>query len=111
MSWLRPLHFSLSVENPVFYPKRPDDDARLLVMRLDLSRGARVTLDVYDKSDNHLATIVEKRKHSGGEHYRVWDGRDEAGEVLPSGSYLVEATAHTLFTSVTSAVWVYVDAK
>lgn len=110
VTWLRPLHFSLSVENPVFYPKRPDDDARLLVMRLNLSRGARVTLDVYDKSDNHRATIVEKRKHSGGEHYRVWDGRDEAGNVLPSGSYLVEATAHTLFTSVTSAVWVYVDA-
>lgn len=110
ITWLRPLHFSLSVENPVFYPRRSDDDARLLVMRLDLSRGARVTLDVYDKADRHVTTIVEKRKHTGGEHFRVWDGRDDAGDVLSSGSYLIEATADTLFTSVTSAVWIYVDA-
>nr|WP_290665484.1 FlgD immunoglobulin-like domain containing protein [Ardenticatena sp.] len=107
--WMRPLHFSLSVENPVFYPNRPDD-SRLLVMNLDLSRPARVTIRVYDQMDNLVATLVEKRKHRRGDHFRLWDGRDEYGNVLPSGSYLVEATADTRFTTVTSAVWVYVDA-
>ncbi len=109
VAWVRPLRFSLSVENPVFYPFRPDD-SRLLIMRLDLSRGARVTLRVYDQQDRLVATIVEKRKHSSGEHYRLWDGRDEAGNVLPSGSYLIEATASTRLISATSAAWVYLDA-
>ncbi|MDQ7029197.1 MAG: FlgD immunoglobulin-like domain containing protein [Ardenticatenia bacterium] len=109
VAWMRPLRFSLSVENPVFYPFRPDD-SRLLIMRLDLSRGARVTLRVYDQQDRLVATIVEKRKHSSGEHFRLWDGRDEAGHVLPSGSYLIEATASTRLISATSAARVYLDA-
>ncbi len=108
-AWWRPLRFSLSVENPVFYPLRPDD-SHLLVMRLELSRPARVTLSVYDQMDRFVLTIVEKRRFGSGEHYRLWDGRDELGQVLPTGSYLIEATASTRLASVTSTAWVYLDA-
>lgn len=108
-AWWRPLRFSLSVENPVFYPFH-SDDSRLLVMRLELSRSARVTINVYDQMDRLVATVVEKRRFGGGEHFRLWDGRDEIGQVLPSGSYLIEATASTGLSSVTSTAWVYLDA-
>lgn len=107
--WLRPIHFVLSVDSPTFYPNRPDD-SRTLTMRLDLSRAAKVTLDVYDQMDRHVASLVENRRHTGGEHFRLWDGRDSFGHVLPTGTYLIEATARTLTSSVSSAVWVRLDA-
>ncbi|HYN87284.1 MAG TPA: FlgD immunoglobulin-like domain containing protein [Ardenticatenaceae bacterium] len=106
--WRRPVHLSLSVDRPNLTPNQPGQH-RTLTMRLDLSRAARVSLDVYDQMDQHVTTLVEDRRHSGGEHFRLWDGRDRTGQILPAGNYQIEATARTLAGSVTSAVWVQLD--
>lgn len=53
---------------------------------LELSRPGRVRLDVYD-----MAGSLRSNVHSGGldagRHVVAWNGRDNAGQLLPSGLY------------------------
>jgi flagellar hook assembly protein FlgD len=103
-----PIAFDLTVDYPVFYPNRPTE-RRMLIMRMNLSRGAKIALDVYDEFNRHIATLVDERKMSNGEHFRLWDGRNNIGQTLHGGSYLVQATARTATNTATSAVWVRLD--
>lgn len=103
-----PIAFDLTVDYPVFYPNRPTEQ-RMLIMRVHLSRGAKVDLDIYDEFNRHVATLMEQRGLSSGEHFRLWDGRNSVGQLLQGGSYLVQATARTATNTATSAVWVRLD--
>jgi flagellar hook assembly protein FlgD len=47
-----------------------------------------VTLAVYDLRGRLVCTLVEAFQRMG-EHGVIWDGRDDAGRSLASGSYLV----------------------
>ncbi len=103
-----PLAFEVTVDYPTFYPNRPGEQ-RLLILRLFMSRGATVDIDVYDEFNRHVATLVDSRKQGAGEHFRLWDGRNAAGQVLPSGSYRIQAGARTATNHASSAVWVRLD--
>jgi flagellar hook assembly protein FlgD len=50
-----------------------------------------VNLDVFD-IEGRLVTRLVKEDQSAGDHQVTWDGRDEAGNVLPSGVYLSRLT-------------------
>lgn len=49
-------------------------------------RGARVLLQVFDVLGSKIKTLVAKF-HFGGRYSVVWDGRDEAGRTVSSGTY------------------------
>jgi len=104
----RPIRLGLSVDRPTFYPNHPDQ-ASLLTIRLDVSRDARVAIYVNDEMGRSVTTLVENRRYNAGVHTRLWDGRNSFRHLLPSGLYQIEATAHTTFNSVSSAVWVTMD--
>lgn len=103
-----PVAFDLTADYSTFYPNRASDQ-RLLILRLNLSRSARVDIDVYDEFHRHVASLVEKRTFGDGEHFRLWDGRNRSGQLLQEGSYLIQATARTATASSNSAVWVRLD--
>ncbi|MGB0383785.1 MAG: FlgD immunoglobulin-like domain containing protein [Ardenticatenaceae bacterium] len=103
-----PIAFELTTDYPVFYPNRADEQ-RMLIMRMYLSRAAKVDLDVYDEFNRHIVTLIDADKKSVGEHFRLWDGRNALGDLLQGGSYLVQATASTTTNSPTRAVWVRLD--
>ncbi|MBA3534541.1 MAG: hypothetical protein H0T73_21695 [Ardenticatenales bacterium] len=103
-----PVAFELTVDHPVFYPNRPND-MRMLIVRFHLSRGAKVDITVYDEFNRQVATLMEGRKQGAGEHFRLWDGRNTVGQILPGGSYLIQAAARTPTNTATSSVWVRLD--
>lgn len=103
-----PIAFDITADSPTFYPNRISEN-RLMVLRLNLSRGARVDIDVYDEFNRHIMSLVERRPFGEGEHFRLWDGRGERGTLLNEGSYLIQATARTLTATASSAVWVRLD--
>lgn len=103
-----PVAFELTVDHPVFYPNRPNEQ-RMLILRFHLSRGAKVDLHVYDEFNRRVATLMEERKQGAGEHFRLWDGRNSVGQLLPGGSYLIQAAARTPTNTATSAVWIRLD--
>jgi flagellar hook assembly protein FlgD len=103
-----PMALDITADYPTFYPNR-NSEQRLLVLRLNLSRGARVDIDVYDEFNRHVMSLVERRPFGEGEHFRLWDGRSERGSLVGEGSYLIQATARTMTATATSAVWVRMD--
>jgi hypothetical protein len=60
---------------------------RSAVISFRLRRPSRVTLDVLDAQNRSVRTVVrDDRRPVGRVTYR-WNGRDDAGRLLPEGSY------------------------
>jgi flagellar hook assembly protein FlgD len=53
-----------------------------------LASPGRVVMSVYDPAGRLVRRLVDGHR-SAGPHEVVWDGRDDAGRSLPSGTYLV----------------------
>jgi flagellar hook assembly protein FlgD len=49
-------------------------------------RGARALLQVFDVLGTKIRTLVS-RFHYGGRYSITWDGRDDAGRSVSSGTY------------------------
>jgi hypothetical protein len=103
-----PLAIDVSADFPTFYPNRPTE-RRLLVLRLNLTRRARVTIEVYDEFNRRVVTLVEPAVFGAGHHFRLWDGRRANGVMAGEGSYWVQATSRTLTATAKSALWVCLD--
>jgi len=101
--WLSPISISFAANRSVLQPD-PQGTLDPVLLSLDLSRSAKVTVDVWGEQDELVSTLLYRRKRGAGEHVLVWDGLDDTGNVVPFGSYEVEATASTLTTSVSSSV-------
>ena len=56
-------------------------------IEFELSKASDVTLAVYDVTGKEITVLVEGHKSIG--HYKVtWEGRDESGNLLPTGVYI-----------------------
>ncbi|MCC7144729.1 MAG: hypothetical protein IT349_21720, partial [Candidatus Eisenbacteria bacterium] len=53
--------------------------------------GARTQLDLYGADGRQIRRLLD-RDLSPGVHQVVWDGRDDAGRRLPSGTYFCRLT-------------------
>jgi flagellar hook assembly protein FlgD len=84
-------------------------EGKVLVLSLDLSKAARVTLEVLDPYGRPLATILHNRRRSAGEQHFFWDGYDDYGRPVPPGEYVIQAVAGTPAANVSSAVQVTVQ--
>ncbi len=71
---------------------RPTPASAEVTLDLTLAAGARVRAAVFDARGRHVATVLE-RDLPAGNHPIVWDGRDAAGRVVPSGVYRLRASA------------------
>jgi hypothetical protein len=52
-----------------------------------LLRVDTITLTIVDANGKEVAKLVDHRRLNHGNHHFTWNGRDEAGRVLRSGSY------------------------
>jgi hypothetical protein len=52
-----------------------------------LREADRVTVSVVDEEGNLVRTLVDDAAAGAGDLRTAWDGRDDAGEVVPEGSY------------------------
>jgi hypothetical protein len=52
-----------------------------------LQEPAFVSLEIYDLRGKRIRALVHE-EYGTGPHEVVWDGRDDAGEIQPSGTYL-----------------------
>lgn len=56
-------------------------------LRFVLDRGSATRLSVFDLSGRRVRVLVEGFREAGG-HQVVWDGRDQVGSEVASGTYL-----------------------
>ncbi|MFH1844110.1 MAG: S8 family serine peptidase [bacterium] len=76
---LTPVAFNLSQNHP--NPFNPVTNIQFAV-----EAAGQVKLDVFDVSGRKVRTLVNTT-YSVGDHVVVWDGRDDAGQQMPSGIY------------------------
>lgn len=100
-----PNALSLTVDQP-FLSANPYEgqDARIT---LELARSAKVVVQVWDDSGNPVATLMQQRRRRAGTHALEWNGLDHRGRIVADGVYEIEATASTIFTTVTNRVNVF----
>lgn len=108
--WLSPISISFSADRAAVCPDA-QGNVQPVLFSLDLSRTARVTVDVWNDRDELVATLLYRRHRGNGEHILVWDGRDDDGNLAPLGMYEAEATASTFTTSVSSTVPIRVESS
>lgn len=60
-----------------------------VALRYALPRDAVVSLRVHDLAGRLVRTLAVGEAQSAGAHVRRWDGADDHGAALPSGTYLV----------------------
>jgi hypothetical protein len=63
-------------------------------LSFSLASRERVSIEVYDVSGRRVATLIDKDIEPGVSSVR-WDGRDEAGEEVASGTYFARMAAGT----------------
>ena len=56
--------------------------------RFELPRSATISIDVYDATGRHVATLLQGRRDAGS-HRVEWDGRDASRRDVASGVYFV----------------------
>jgi hypothetical protein len=68
----------------------------MTTIRVDIPDGDQlpVTLDIFDLRGRQVRSLVDKSL-SSGPHFFAWDGRNDAGESVPSGTYLYRLTRGT----------------
>ncbi len=59
--------------------------------RLDAT-AEEVSVHILDRNGNTVATLPDAEP-GAGEHFIIWDGRNDAGEQLPAGDYSVAVVA------------------
>ena len=62
-----------------------------------LPASSFISLYVYDLEGNPVRTLVEKAERGPGNYNGrdVWDGRDDDGEFVPAGAYLIVLDVRT----------------
>jgi hypothetical protein len=79
----------VAADRAVFDPKQGET----LTVRFGLSTAAEPALLVYDARDLLVRRVAAKGTLTAGEHALVWDGRDDAGRLLPPEAYHYAVTA------------------
>lgn len=73
-------------------PCRPNPFNPSTTIAFSLPRGARTTVDVFDARGRRVARLLDAARPAGPDAV-TWDGRDDAGHLLPGGVYLVRVRA------------------
>jgi len=64
-----------------------NDEVRFIFKVVKVGDDSPVEIDIYDLGGRRLRHMVEQRALSTGEYEMRWDGRDDAGQIVPPGIY------------------------
>jgi hypothetical protein len=62
-------------------------DVRVAHIRFRLRKADRLTLTIVDSHDRLVRTLIDGRRFNRGLHGFTWNGRDDAGEIVPDAAY------------------------
>jgi len=73
-------------------PNPANPHAKLIYVLPQNANGTRVSLRVYDVQGRLVRTLVDRNEQAGA-HTLVWDGTDQGGRGVSSGTYFARITA------------------
>jgi len=74
-----------------------NDEVRFVFKVVRVGDDSPVEIDIYDLGGRQLRHMVEHRALSTGEYEMRWDGRNDAGEMVPPGIYYARLRIDTDF--------------
>lgn len=77
------------VESSVFSKNYPNPFAKQTTISFNLEEKSNIVLDVIDLSGKQVKVLYEGNL-AEGQHNFIWNGKDDGGNILPSGFYLYE---------------------
>jgi flagellar hook assembly protein FlgD len=63
------------------------------VLSFNLSRPARVTVDIIGSSGKVIRRLLNANPMNAGINVAQWDGREQRGRVMPRGPYMIHLSA------------------
>lgn len=63
------------------------------VISFALPATSRASLDIFDAAGHRVRVLIRDRDLDAGSHTATWDGRDDRGRTVPSGTYLCRLAA------------------
>ncbi|MCP4545572.1 MAG: hypothetical protein GY835_03770 [bacterium] len=87
------------VTTPALQHNYPNPFNPTTTIAYDLPRACAVSLRILDVEGRMIATLRSGRTEAAGSHAVVWQGRDDAGNALPSGFYFAELKADGVETT------------
>jgi PKD repeat protein len=85
-------HGKLIPKSYQLYQNYPNPFNATTELRYDLPKDGPVTLSLYNLTGAEVRVLLNERQPAG-QHRISWDGRDNAGHLVPSGLYLVKMQA------------------
>jgi len=84
------IHTPIPVEAQTFvlYPNFPNPFNPGTMISYSLPTTGTVELTIFNTLGERVRTLVHSRTQSAGEHRVYWDGRDDTGKVVSSGTYI-----------------------
>jgi hypothetical protein len=77
----------------VFSPVCACPTARATI-QFRLTRSEKVTIDVVDSKGDRVRRLVDGARFGRGNHHFTWNGRDDAGRIVPEGAYKPRVRLH-----------------
>lgn len=71
----------------------PNPFNAVTLIRFELTRNTRVTLDIFNILGRQVAKLIDGEPYSAGAHTIAWDGRNRAGRYVASGIYFYQINA------------------
>ena len=81
-----------------FYPAEFDSTRPGTTIALYVTEVASITVDITDPSGRLVRSLAPPHQHHPGEALIVWDGRDNAGKLVPVGEYKVTVVAKPTYS-------------
>ena len=81
-----------------FYPAQFDSITPGTTIALYVTEMADIAVDIADSSGKLVRTLAPPHLHHPGEALIVWDGRDNAGKLVPVGEYKVTVVAKPTYS-------------
>jgi hypothetical protein len=73
-------------------PPYPSPFRSSTLVRYELATSSTVNVRIYDAAGRIIRVLEDGVARARGEHHILWDGRDELGRSVPSGSYFIRLT-------------------
>ena len=75
------------------HPAAPNPFSRAITISFELPAPAPVRLAVFDVAGRRVRLLVDGERHAAGRHSVIWNGRDDAGRAMSSGTYFYRLEA------------------
>jgi hypothetical protein len=75
------------------YPAAPNPFNPATTISFELPAAAPVRLAIYDVAGRRVRLLVDGRQHAAGKHSVIWNGRDDTGHPMSSGTYFYRLEA------------------